>query len=83
MQSLARILLPVDFSERSAMAARHARTLAAHFQSELVLLHVLTTPQFEFGAVEIGGSRIEELYRTAPAPLSAPSMNFSPRNLRI
>jgi nucleotide-binding universal stress UspA family protein len=63
MQSLARILLPVDFSERSAVAVRHARSLAAHFQSELILLHVLTTLQFEFGAIEIGGSRIEELYK--------------------
>ena len=64
MRSLATILLPVDFSERSAGAARYARLLATHFQSELVLFHVLTPPQFEFGALDISGAMIGELYRT-------------------
>ena len=63
MQSLSRILLPVDFSERSVAAAQYARTLAAHFGSELVLLHVLAPPQFELGALEISGSMLVELYR--------------------
>jgi nucleotide-binding universal stress UspA family protein len=64
MPSLARILLPTDFSERSAGAARYARTLAAHFGSELTLLHVLMPPQYEFGALDIGGSMLNELYRS-------------------
>jgi nucleotide-binding universal stress UspA family protein len=63
MQSLSKILLPVDFSERSAGAARHAAMLAARFGSELILLHVLTPPQYEFGALDIGGSMLTELYR--------------------
>ena len=63
MPDLARILLPVDFSERSAGAARYAKSLAQHFGSELTLLHVLTPPQYEFGALEIGGSMIAELYQ--------------------
>jgi nucleotide-binding universal stress UspA family protein len=63
MESLSRILLPVDFSERSVAAVHYARSLAGHFGSELLLLHVLTPPQYEFGALEIGGSKIEELYR--------------------
>ena len=63
MGSLSRILLPVDFSERSVAAVRYARSLAAYFGSELLLLHVLTPPQYEFGALQIGGSMIEELYR--------------------
>jgi nucleotide-binding universal stress UspA family protein len=62
MQSLSRILLPVDFSERSVAAARYAKALAARFGSELILLHVLTPPQYEFGALEIGGSMLTELY---------------------
>jgi nucleotide-binding universal stress UspA family protein len=62
MKSLAKILLPVDFSERSLGAARYAKTLADHFHSELTLLHVLAPPHYEFGALEIGGSMLSELY---------------------
>jgi nucleotide-binding universal stress UspA family protein len=62
MQALAKILLPVDFSERSAGAARYAKSLAHHFQAELILLHVLAPPHYEFGALEIGGSMLTELY---------------------
>lgn len=62
MRSLVKILLPVDFSERSLGAARYARVLATHFRSELTLLHVLAPPAYEFGALEIGGSMLNELY---------------------
>ncbi len=62
MRSLVKILLPVDFSERSLGAARYARVLATRFQSELTLLHVLAPPAYEFGALEIGGSMLNELY---------------------
>lgn len=37
----ARILFPVDFSERSLAAARMAETFAGHFQAHLFLLHVV------------------------------------------
>jgi nucleotide-binding universal stress UspA family protein len=63
MQSLTRILLPVDFSERSVGAAHYAGNLARHFRCELVLLHVLVPPQYEFGAVDIAGSMLAELCR--------------------
>ncbi|HUE00235.1 MAG TPA: universal stress protein [Bryobacteraceae bacterium] len=62
MKSLSKILLPVDFSERSLGAARYAKTLADRFHSELTLLHILTPPHYEFGALEIGGSMLTELY---------------------
>jgi nucleotide-binding universal stress UspA family protein len=62
LQSLSKILLPVDFSERSVAAARYAKALAGRFGSELLLLHVLTPPQYEFGALEMGGSLLTELY---------------------
>ena len=61
MPFLSRILLPVDFSERCVGAAHHAGSLACHFQSELVLLHVLIPPQYEFGGVDIAGSMLAEL----------------------
>jgi nucleotide-binding universal stress UspA family protein len=68
---LARILLPADFSERSIAAARHARVLAAHFHSELTLLHVLTPPHYEFGALEIGGTMLSELYTNRTAQVGS------------
>jgi len=67
MKSLAKILLPVDFSERSLGAARYAKTLVDHFHSELTLLHVLTPPHYEFGALELGGSMLTELYANREA----------------
>jgi nucleotide-binding universal stress UspA family protein len=67
MQTLAKILLPVDFSERSVGAARYARSLACHFKSEVIMVHVLTPPHYEFGALEIGGSMLSELYTNRTA----------------
>ena len=63
MPSVSRILLPIDFSERSVGAAHYAGTLACHFGCELVLLHVLIPPQYEFGAVDVAGSMLAELCR--------------------
>jgi len=70
MPTLNRILLPVDFSERSAGAARYARSLAHHFQAEVVAVHVLTPPHYEFGALEIGGSMLTELYMNRNAQVN-------------
>jgi len=63
MQSLSKILLPVDFSERSVAAARCAMALAARFRSQVVAMHVLTPPQYEIGTMESGGALLAELYR--------------------
>lgn len=63
MPSLSRILLPVDFSERSVGAAHYAASLACHFRCELVLLHVVIPPAYEFGAVDAAGSMLAELCR--------------------
>jgi nucleotide-binding universal stress UspA family protein len=57
MFSLAKILLPVDFSDRSAGAARYAVQLASHFQSEITLLHVLSSiapPPHEYPELYVG-----------------------------
>lgn len=67
MKPLAKILLPVDFSERSLGAARYAKTLSDHFHAELTLLHILTPPHYEFGALEVGGSMLTELYTNRAA----------------
>jgi nucleotide-binding universal stress UspA family protein len=61
MQFLSRILLPIDFSERSAGAAHYAGSLACHFGCELILAHVLVPPQYEFGASDVAGSMLAEL----------------------
>jgi nucleotide-binding universal stress UspA family protein len=62
MRLLQKILLPVDFSERSACAGHYAKGLATRFGAQILLLHVLTPPQFEFGPLEIGGSMLADLY---------------------
>ncbi len=64
MPSLAKLLLPVDFSERSAGAARYARALALHFHSELLLVHVLSPLYSDMGGMEVTGSMLVDVYRT-------------------
>jgi len=54
MFPIAKILLPVDFSERAIQAARFALPLAERFNSEIILLYVLP-PYREFGAIEMAG----------------------------
>jgi nucleotide-binding universal stress UspA family protein len=70
MRSLSKILLPVDFSERSVRAARCARSLACHFHSELTLLHVVTPLSNEYGAIESGGTLVTELFQNRVAQIS-------------
>jgi len=60
--AIAKILLPVDFSEQSAAAARQAKALACHFHSELTLLHVMTPMRYEFSGLELGGPVLAEMY---------------------
>jgi len=76
MQFLSRILLPVDFSERSVGGAHYAGTLACHFGCELVLVHVLVPPQYEFGAVDIAGSMLAELCRDRVVQANADLASF-------
>jgi nucleotide-binding universal stress UspA family protein len=64
MPSLAKILLPVDFSERSLGAARYARAFALHFHSEILLTHVLAPLYSDMGGMEVSGSMLLDVYRT-------------------
>jgi nucleotide-binding universal stress UspA family protein len=67
MPSLSKILLPVDFSGRCFGAARYAEALALRFHSEVTLLHVLPPPHYEFSALEVGGSVLNELFANRAA----------------
>ncbi len=67
MPSLAKILLPVDFSGRCRGAARYAEALGVRFNSEICLLHVLSSLHYEFSVLEVGGSVLNELYAARTA----------------
>jgi nucleotide-binding universal stress UspA family protein len=66
---LTKLLLPVDFSDRVRGPARYARALAHRFHASVTLLHVLPPPHYEFGAMEIGGPMLAELYATRTSHL--------------
>src|SRR5260370_967020 len=63
MNSLTKILVPVDFADRSAVAVRYAGELALHFHSELILMHVLPPLHSEYG-MQITGSMLVDVYRS-------------------
>jgi nucleotide-binding universal stress UspA family protein len=50
--NVTRILVPVDFSLRSEKAVRYARSLAHHFSTELVVVHVLEPVRFDYAMIE-------------------------------
>jgi len=52
MAWLSTILAPVAFSPRCRGAAQYAETLASHFHSQLILLHVVPPPMGLFTALE-------------------------------
>lgn len=56
MLTLKKLLIPVDFSERSTAAAEHAAAMAARFDSELIFQHVVPPGPYEHGFVEGGYS---------------------------
>lgn len=61
MPTLAKIVVPVDFSERCLGAARYAKALAGRFQSDITLLHVLEPMRYEFSTLEFGGTVMNDL----------------------
>jgi nucleotide-binding universal stress UspA family protein len=64
MPDLAKILLPVDLSERSAGAARYARALALHFNSDVILAHALPPLYSDLGGMEFTGAMLVDVYRS-------------------
>ncbi len=54
MLSIKSILVPVDFSDQSSVAAHHAVGLAKHFDAALVFAHVIEAPPDEYRAYSLG-----------------------------
>jgi len=52
MLNIQRILLPVDFPNASLRLVHQAATLAHHFHSEIVMLHVVTAQGHAAGVPE-------------------------------
>ena len=63
MLPLTKILVPVDFSDRSVAAVRYGRNFACHFHGELVLAHVLPSIPYEMGGFEFGGVVMADSFR--------------------
>lgn len=61
---LSKILLPVDFSERSAAAAHYAHALAMPHKSEVIMLHVVRPLDYAMGGAEFAGAVGAEWYAT-------------------
>ncbi len=81
MLSFAKILLPVDFSGRCEGAARYAHALAGRFGSEVILAHVLPPPHYEFSALEVGGSVLNELFANRVAQVRTELDSYLSREL--
>jgi nucleotide-binding universal stress UspA family protein len=64
MRPLSKILVPVDFSERSVGAARFARRLAGPSHAESILLHVAVPTPFQLGPMEMASMPVPEVYRS-------------------
>jgi nucleotide-binding universal stress UspA family protein len=61
MLELGKILVPVDFSERSTAAAEHAVAMANKFGSELIFLHAVPPGPYEHGFFE-GGYNVSAIW---------------------
>ena len=69
MTLLERILLPVDFSDRSVGAAHYIEALAARHDCEIHLVHVSTPLSYELSALDVGGTVISDLNQDRSADL--------------
>jgi len=66
---LQRVLIPVDFSERSRGAARYAIALAEGRECAITLVHVTTPLNYELSALDVGGAVLTELNADREAEL--------------
>ena len=80
MLALKRILLPVNFSDRSEGVLRYAQLLASRFRSQVILLHVEHDP-FRVGGEEIQGPPMGSIEHTLW--LKARLESFSREKLRV
>ncbi len=82
MSLVERILLPVDFSERSLGAARYAEALADTQETEISVVHVTTPLNYELSALDVGGTVLTELNADRTAELKEQLDNFAVEELR-
>jgi len=61
---ISKILLPVDFSERSVAAAHYVHALAMPFHSEVIMVHVVRPLDYAMGGAELTGAVGSEWYAT-------------------
>lgn len=54
MLSIHSILAPIDFSDRSTVAAQHAVALSMHFDAKVIFAHVIEAPPDEYRAFALG-----------------------------
>ena len=82
MSLLERILLPVDFSERSYGAARYVEALADKQETEISIVHVTTPLNYELSALDVGGTVLNELNADRTAELRQQLDNFAADELK-
>jgi nucleotide-binding universal stress UspA family protein len=76
MPLVERILVPVDFSERSLGAARYVEAIAGPQGGEVTLVHVTTPLNYELSALDVGGTVLTELNSDRSAELREQLDNF-------
>jgi nucleotide-binding universal stress UspA family protein len=81
MSLVERILLPVDFSERSFGAARYAEALADKQETEIFIVHVTTPLNYELSALDVGGTVLTELNADRTADLKEQLDQFAAEEL--
>ena len=77
MDLLERILIPVDFSERSYGAARYVEALADQHETEILIVHVTTPLNYELSALDVGGTVLNELNADRTAELEEQLEQFA------
>lgn len=82
MALLERILLPVDFSARSAGAARYVEALADKQETEILILHVTTPLNYELSALDVGGTMLTEVNQDRSAELQEQLDQFAAEELK-
>jgi nucleotide-binding universal stress UspA family protein len=82
MSLLGRILLPVDFSERSYGAARYVEALANKQDSEVFLIHVTTPLTYELNALDVGGTVLSGLNADRTVELQEQLDQFAAEELK-
>ena len=61
---LSKILLPIDFSDRSLAASQYAHALAMPHTSEVIMLHVVRPMDYAMGGADLTGAVGSEWYAT-------------------